>query len=55
MGTIEAYRQTLGDVDGIFYLDLPRKYAEAEFAKAIEVSTIGKLLCERLRDVYGPA
>lgn len=31
------------------------KRAEERDAKAIEVSTIGKLLCERLRDVYGPA
>ena len=53
-GTIEAYRQTLGEVDGIYYLDLPKKYYEAEFAKAIDVSTIGTLLCERLRSLYGP-
>ncbi len=53
-GTIEAYRQTLGNVDGIYYLDLPKKYATAEFANAIDVATIGDLLCKRLRSLYGP-
>lgn len=53
-GTIEAYRETLGNVDGIYYLDLPRKYKTAEFASAFEVSTIGELLCTGLRRHYGP-